>query len=105
MGPRQRGLEQAADHRVRDLLLELVRSCAGGKDTKPRRRVGGVVEQLRLADTGRTLDEHDRAAAARRPSERGVQLSPLSLALQQTQTGLLASHTETVPARPQRRLA
>ena len=101
VGPRQRGLEQAADHRVRDLLLELVRSCAGGKDAKPRRRGGRVVEQLRLADTGRTLDEHDRPAPARRPGERGVQLSALAVALKQARTGLVATHTETVPGRPQ----
>jgi len=74
-----------------------VRPRAEGEDAEPSRGGRRVVEQPRLADAGRALDEHDRPAPLRRPRQRIVQLRALGLALEQAQTGLTASHAETLP--------
>ena len=99
VGLRQHRLEQTADDRERDPPLELMRPRTRDTDAKPRRGGRRVVKQLRLADPGRTLDEHHRPPPARRPRQRDTQLATLDLALKQARAGIVVSHSETVPAR------
>ena len=96
--PRDSGLEQIADHPIGNTLLELVAPRTAGNRADARRRGRRILEQPRLADAGRPLDEHDRTVPARRPRQRSAQLRALGLALKQAHSEPVASHYETLPA-------